>query len=221
MKTAVFIDIDHTLINGESQKLLAIYLFKQGKLNWFFVLRTLFWYFFYKLGITANRESVVARTKRSYKLVNGWKVSDFDELLDDFFVKELKSIISTRARETIQKHQNTGNEVILLSGSMDFFAKRLAKELDIKFYVANVLEEENGIYTGELKEPFIWGITKIDAAKKISAENNWDFKNSYVYTDHYSDITLLESVAHPNVVNPKREMIVEAKKRKWPILEWE
>jgi len=221
MKPVVFFDIDHTLINGETQKLLAIYLFKKGKLGLFFILKTLLWYLLYKLGITANKKSVEATTKRSYKFIQGLPVKDFEDLMDDFFQKELKPRIFQQAKEIIQKHQKQGLEIVLLSGSMEFLAKLFAKELNIPHYRANRLETINGIFTGKVEEPFVWGESKINAAKKLTLDNNWDLQNSYVYTDHFSDIPLLKIVNHPNVVNPKRELISEAKKRNWPILLWQ
>ena len=221
MKSAVFFDIDHTLLNGETQKLLAIYLFKKGKLSLFFVLKTLLWYLLYKLGITANKDSVEAGTKTYYQALKGWPVRDFEDLIADFFEQELKPRIFKQARAIIQKHQQQELNIVLLSGSMEFLAKLFAKELDIKYYRANRIEQINGIFTGRVEEPFVWGQSKIDAAKKLALDNNWSLKDSYVYTDHFSDIPLLEIVGHPNVVNPKRELISEANKRNWPILIWQ
>jgi len=39
--------------------------------------------------------------------------------------------------------------------------------------------------------------------KKLIEEKNWNFRESYAYGDHFSDISLLKTVGYPAVLNPK------------------
>ena len=47
-----------------------------------------------------------------------------------------------------------------------------------------------------------------------------DLKECYAYGDSPGDVAVLQSVGHPQVVNPIRGMARIAKRHGWPIVRW-
>ena len=48
-----------------------------------------------------------------------------------------------------------------------------------------------------------------------------DLKQSYAYADSHSDLALLRAVGNPVAVSPDAALLRVAKRRRWPIEEWE
>jgi phosphoserine phosphatase len=51
-------------------------------------------------------------------------------------------------------------------------------------------------------------------------EHDVDLRQSYFYTDSYSDAPMLRVVGKPRVVSPDPRLSREARQRGWPILQW-
>ena len=50
----VFFDVDDTLVNGQTQKILGKYLYKNGKVSIAFVIKILFYFLMWRIGIVKN-----------------------------------------------------------------------------------------------------------------------------------------------------------------------
>jgi alcohol-forming fatty acyl-CoA reductase len=48
-----------------------------------------------------------------------------------------------------------------------------------------------------------------------------DLKASYAYADSHSDLALLRAVGNPVAVSPDAALLRVAKRRRWPIEEWQ
>jgi hypothetical protein len=51
-KIAVFFDVDDTLIDGQTQKLMVSYFYQKKKINFIFLLQIYFWFLLYKIGVS-------------------------------------------------------------------------------------------------------------------------------------------------------------------------
>lgn len=220
MKPVVFFDIDNTLVKGNTQRIMIFNLFKRKKVSFYFLFSNALWLIGYKLGFNNKIEDVAKQTRKAYQIIKGWKVNDFANILDEIFQSDIKPRIFKEALQTIEKHKQEGYEIVLVSGTIDPLAESIGKGIGIKTCLANRLYEENGIYTGEVENRFVYGQGKADLITKITREYDWDLNNSYAYTDHYTDSPLLSLVSNPRAVNPDKKLIAEAKLRHWPILIW-
>ena len=54
--------------------------------------------------------------------------------------------------------------------------------------------------------------------KELVEKSNFTFRDSYIYSDHISDLRLLELGDHPVVINPGIKLYNVAKSRGWAIL---
>ncbi|MEA3511054.1 MAG: HAD-IB family hydrolase, partial [Actinomycetota bacterium] len=86
--------------------------------------------------------------------------------------------------------------------------------------IGTVAATENGVYNGELAEPFCYGEGKAIAIRKLVEEKGYDLRLSYAYTDSAGDLPMLEIVGHPVAVNPDRALETIAYHRGWAIVEF-
>jgi len=217
MKKTVFLDIDKTLVNGQTQMIMASYFRKRGMLRYSFLLKTLSWFLLYKGRIVTD---VLPIMEKSYEMANGIKINKFEEVIGDLFLKEIKPRYFPRAIEEVKKHQENGSDIVLVSNSIDFLAKMIKEDLGASSYIATALEKRDGVLTGKIKGNIVYGEEKVRAIKEKAPVMGWDIRNSYAYTDHYSDIPLLKMVGEPIAVNPDRKLRKEAYDNNWPIVDW-
>ena len=92
--------------------------------------------------------------------------------------------------------------------------------MDMTGGLGTVAEVENGIYTGELAQPFCYGEGKAIAMRRIADEKGYDLTRSYAYTDSAGDLPMLDAVGHPVAVNPDSALESIAFHRGWPIVEF-
>ncbi|MCY1531559.1 putative phosphatase [compost metagenome] len=119
----------------------------------------------------------------------------------------------------LQTHQREGDAVAFVSGSAIAFLAPLAKELGVHHVLANRLEIRDGHFTGSLVPPQTIGVGKQEAARQLMADLGVAPSACYGYGDHLSDLPLLESVGHPNVVARDPALVRHAKQLGWPVLQ--
>ena len=135
---------------------------------------------------------------------------------EDFWNKKL----FPEALEQLKEHRANGDRIVLLSGGIQPSLEPLAEMLAPDALVAAQPEMEDGRLTGHLVDGPLSGDRKVQAAREISAALGVDMGRSYAYADSYADHELLESVGHPVAVNPDRRLRALARKRGWPVRNW-
>jgi putative phosphoserine phosphatase / 1-acylglycerol-3-phosphate O-acyltransferase len=78
--------------------------------------------------------------------------------------------------------------------------------------------DDDGVVTGAIVEPILWGPGKANAVQKFAAEHNIDLQDSYFYADGDEDVALMYLVGNPRPTNPEGKMAAVARQRGWPIL---
>jgi phosphoserine phosphatase len=144
-------------------------------------------------------------------------------------------------------HQSRGHSVFLISGTLAPLARVVAGVLPGKVVaVATELKilgnahcadqrsangaddsvrvfpinQNSAIWTGELAGAHMVGEAKRRVLRTLAARHHLDLASSYAYGDSIADCAMLESVGHPEVVNPSRPMAFVARKRGWPVSRW-
>jgi HAD superfamily hydrolase (TIGR01490 family) len=218
MRTVVFFDLDNTLIDGQTQKIMAFYLWERKQITSFFLFRTFVWFFFYKLGIVRDVTQIM---KKAYRLARGIEVSSFQSILEDLVSEEIEPRIFPQALKIIEEHQKQGHRVGLVSNSIAPLVEILEKKLRLSFSIATQLERENNVFTGEIEGKVMYGEEKLKAVTAYLLKTGGALENSYAITDHNSDLPLLKAVGHPAVVNPDSILRKKAKCYHWPIFNWD
>jgi phosphoserine phosphatase len=82
------------------------------------------------------------------------------------------------------------------------------------------VNETSAIWTGELAGAHMVGKAKLRALHSLAAQHHLNLGSSYAYGNSIADCAMLESVGHPEVINPSRSMAFVAHERGWPVSRW-
>ena len=153
-----------------------------------------------------------------YKNYRGWKPARARKLGEDSFSGYVLKRLYPEAIATLRAHKAAGHRVVLLSGALDFILEPF-EDLADDVLTAR-LEEENGMYTGELSGAPVAGEARARMLASFARRRKLDLSHSYAYADSISDLPMLEAVGNPVVVNPDRRLQKAAKERGWQVKNW-
>lgn len=149
----------------------------------------------------------------------GRLIDDLEEIGERMFVQRIESRIYPEMRELVRAHMARGHTVVLSSSALTIQVNLVARFLGIPNTLTNKFETtEDGILTGGLQKPILWGPGKAAAVQRFAAEHDIDLKESYFYADGDEDVALMYLVGNPRPTNPEGKMAAVAKRRGWPIL---
>lgn len=215
--TGAFFDVDYTILSSNSASLFVKYLRQEGMVGIFEILSTLYYVIRYKLDLL-DFERLAAREVAK---MAGRTEAEMIELCDRWFKELVIHYIYPEARARIKSHQDRGEPVVLLSAATVYLVRPLALHLGVEHYLCNYLEvDDRGVFTGELKKPFCYGVGKVHWAEDFAAREGVDLERSKYYSDSVTDMPVLERFGEPVAVNPDLLLRKQAKKRGWPILDW-
>ncbi|RMF87615.1 MAG: HAD-IB family hydrolase [Nitrospinota bacterium] len=139
------------------------------------------------------------------------------EILLPLLLKEL----FPEARRQIQQHQEQGDLVVLVTGSLDFIMEPLRNAIQANALFAARLVENDGFFTGELQGRPISGEEKARLVREYADREGIALEQSYAYGDSIADLPMLQMVGYPVAVNPDRRLRRVAVAARWPILQWQ
>src|SRR6185437_13891104 len=151
--------------------------------------------------------------------LRGRILSDLEEIGERLFAQRIESRIYPEMRELVRAHLARGHTVVLSSSALTIQVAPVARFLGILNTLTNKFEtEDNGVLTGGVVGPILWGPGKAAAVQKFAAENGIDLKDSYFYADGDEDVALMYLVGNPRPTNPAGKLAAVAAKRGWPVL---
>ena len=153
-----------------------------------------------------------------YKNYKGWKPARARALGMQSFYGYVLERLYPEAIAALREHKSAGHRIVLLSGTLDFLLEPF-KDLADDVLTAR-LEEENGVYTGELSGAPVAGEARARMLASFARRRNVDLSRSYAYADSISDLPMLEAVGIPVVVNPDARLRAAARDRGWQIKHW-
>jgi putative phosphoserine phosphatase / 1-acylglycerol-3-phosphate O-acyltransferase len=155
----------------------------------------------------------------SARTVKGRTARDVDESGDRIFRQSVADLIYPEMRELVRAHQRRGHTVVLSSSALTNQVAPVARYLGIEHIVCNrLVADEQGILTGEVEQPVVWGATKASAVQLFAADQHVDLAASYFYADGDEDLSLMYLVGRPRPTNPEPKLSKVAIERGWPIM---
>ncbi len=147
----------------------------------------------------------------------GMTVDELEELGQELFDKRIRHRIYPEVLELVDAHRRRGHTVVLASSATTFQAAPTARALGIEHVLCSGLEVEDGILTGGVEEPMMWGEGKARVVEKFAADHGIDLAESWFYADGDEDEALMHLVGHPRPTNPGKHLAAVARRRGWPI----
>ena len=109
--------------------------------------------------------------------------------------------------------------MVLSSSALTNQVAPVARYLGIEHIVCNQLvASEQGILTGEIEPPVVWGPTKASGVQQFADDHQVDLRSSYFYADGDEDLSLMRLVGHPRPTNPGPVLTKVAVRSGWPIM---
>ncbi len=218
MNLAIF-DLDHTLINCDSDNEWPKYLMKKGLVDQAFVdQKNEKFYRDYCNGCLDVDEFLAFQLAPLSRFDRAQLDKMHAEFMRDFIVPH----IGHMARMLVQSHRDAGDELLLISATNEFLITPIARTFGIEHIIGVSLETDaNGNYTGRYTgtPSFQEGkITRLQQWLTSRGQTLDDFERVFFYSDSRNDLPLLRLVNHPVAVNPDATLQAEAEAKGWPIL---
>ena len=158
--------------------------------------------------------------KSFYRIYAGYRAEEVASRAERLFEEYVRPRIRLQAAERVAWHRAQGDRVVLVTGSLVDVVAPLARHLGVADFLAPSLEVVDGVATGALDGPPIAGRRKAEAVAAFAAREGLDLSNAWAYGDAMDDVTMLEEVGRPGVVNPGRKLERLARARGWDVWRW-
>jgi HAD superfamily hydrolase (TIGR01490 family) len=212
----VFIDIDGTLIKGQSQKYFISLLKDKGFLNLFDFIIIYIWFFLYKINLVNNSKWILNFSLRRFKGVDECRI---ENLMEELYETIFRNKLFKYAEDAIDVFKRNNFRVVLLSSAVEPVTKVFSEKLNIPDYICTEIEvDENNKYTGKIKGEHVYGKIKTQFAKEYISRNNLNNLKTYIVSDHYSDIDLFKGFDLPIIANPDPRMRIWGVQNKIPVI---
>jgi HAD superfamily hydrolase (TIGR01490 family) len=214
-EVGAFFDLDGTLVSGFTATAHASDRIRRRQARIGEVLGVVEASIRYRLGRMQFERLIV----RAAGYLKGESLRELDELGERLFVRHIAPRVYPRMREIVAAHQDRGHTVALCSSALTIHAEPVARALGITRLLCNHFEVDgNGLLTGDVERPVIWGASKADAAQRFCEDHAVDLRRSYFYADGDEDVPLMSAVGHPRPVNPRSGLAAAAAANGWPVL---
>ncbi|MUK92815.1 HAD-IB family hydrolase [Aliivibrio fischeri] len=147
--------------------------------------------------------------------------TDQVEILVEECVKQhILPLLFPEAKVLINQLKANNVDMIIISASVSFLVKIVAKNIGIEHTIGIDLKEKEGCYTRH-----ILGVPSYREGK-VSRLTEWlnggdkTYSSLHFYTDSINDLPLCLYADHTYLVNPCEQLAVYSKKKNWPILAW-
>lgn len=138
-----------------------------------------------------------------------------------FAEQVLRARIYSEGLARIEWHRERGDELVLISASGEHLVAPMAQMLGMDHCVAILLDEEEGMLTGQTRGTLSFREGKVARINQLFAGDDNLWQESHGYSDSHNDLPLLRAVTHPHAVNPAPGLRQVAVEQAWPTLDWQ
>jgi len=126
----------------------------------------------------------------------GWDIHQFEQVAEQYALKEIPKIIRQNALEAVLKHQSNGDEVVIVSASMQNWLQVWCDKYGLAL-IATKLEVEQGKLTGQFASKNCYGDEKVNRIKQAYDLERYDC--IYAYGDSKGDNAMLKLADKPHM----------------------
>jgi len=218
-RAAAFFDLDKTLMAGSSSMQFARVARSRGLISRRQVAGWAVDHLKFRLRGATDEETaqLLAVARES---IGGSPAKGIDRMWPEVLSGILPRIYP-RVLAEVHRHQDEGRLTYIVSAAGSDMVASLAEILGMDGGIGTRYVVEDGVYTGELDGPFVYGPGKVTAIERIAAERGIDLEASWSYSDSASDLPMLELVGNAVVVNPDPPLAATARERGWRVMRFD
>lgn len=158
------------------------------------------------LYVAGRRDNTWLKTAFLDAILGGLELHTLEDWSKVFLERLLERGLRPRALEAIDRHRAAGDRLVLVTASLSFYAEPLGQRLGFDAVLCTrAAVDEGGRLTGEIDGGNCYGANKLTRAQAYLREHAPGAPVTF-YTDHQSDLPLLQFVQTPVVVSPTRNM---------------
>ncbi len=210
-------DLDHTLLNGDSDVLWCEFLIERGVLD--------------RTSFAARNADMAARYQAGtvglqefadlyVGTLAGRGPQDWQPLREQFLAEHIIPRIPSAALALVQQHQQAGDLTVLTTATNRFITELTAQHLAIEHLIATEPALANGLFAGRTQGTLNMRhgkVTRLHAWLAQRGQALTDFK-TVAYSDSINDLPLLCAVGRAVAVDPDEKLREEALVRGWEII---
>ncbi|MCB2087899.1 MAG: HAD-IB family hydrolase [Sphingomonadaceae bacterium] len=138
---------------------------------------------------------------------------------EKLFEKTIADRIYPEMARILAAHRRAGHTIAIASSATRYQVEPAARFLGVDQVMTSVCEvDDEGILTGKVLDPQMWGVGKANAVKAFVKVNKARMKDCWFYADGDEEIGLMEQVGHPVPTNPGRALAAAAAANGWGVL---
>lgn len=214
----VLFDLDHTLLDGDSNSLWLDYLVEHALAPQ----ERLQQQSDYLERYAAEQLDIAEYMRFHIGLLDTRPLAEWQPMLADFVESRIAPRISSAARDRVAEHRAEGHSMAIISATHSELTTAIAKLIDLPV-IASQVEVRDGKVTGEIVGIPCFRETKLLRLASWLEDTAGDPAipdESRFYSDSANDLPLLEAVRYPVAVNPDARLSAIAEQRQWPVEVW-
>jgi HAD superfamily hydrolase (TIGR01490 family) len=208
---AIF-DLDHTLLDGDSDYCWGCFLADKGAVEPGHYLRenqrfyeeycagTLDIYEFLEFALKPLADNPLPQLLT-------WR--------EEFIKTRIEPLIRGKAEELIDWHRRQGDELLIITATNRFVTEPIAARLGIPNLLATDPETVNNRFTGKVAGIPCFQQGKVERYRQWLGRDGKNPKQTWFYSDSHNDVPLLELVVHPVAVDADAKLAAYAQKKGW------
>lgn len=220
MRKLVLFDLDHTLLDGDSDVLWCEFLMDRGVLDRaVFEPRNRRMEADYKAGTVSTQ----AFCEFYVGTLAGRSAAEWQPLREAFLHERIAPRLLVAGRECIEAHRRAGDEIVLTTATNRFITELTAEALGIEHLLATECElGDDGRFTGAVAGTLNMREGKVARLREwlVAQGRALEHEDSVFYSDSINDLALLSGVRRAVAVDPDARLAAEAQQRRWPVLRW-
>lgn len=218
-RQAAFFDLDKTLMAGSSGMQFAKAAQERGLISRAQILRWGKDHMRYRIkGATDDETGEILKVAR--ETLSGVSYKDISRMWPEVLAGILPRIYPEVLAE-VHRHQDEGRLTYIVSAAGSDLVAQLAEVLGMDGGIGTRYVVAEGVYTGEIDGPFVYGKGKVKAIEELAAEVDFDLEGSWAYSDSVSDLPMMKLVGNAVAVNPDAPLLEEARREGWGVMRFE
>lgn len=214
--TLAMFDLDHTLLDGDSDGLWGEFLVSVGALDAeYFREESTRYDRDYKAGTLDADEyyrfSLAPLGQHPMEKLKTWRSRYLEE--------HIHHRVARGARGLLETHRDAGHTLMIITATSRFLTEPIANFLGVNLLIATEPEMIAGRYTGRLAGTACIRDGKVTRLQEWLQGSDESMEGSWFYSDSNSDLPLLEKVDHPVAVNPDPILAARARTERWPTID--
>ncbi|MGE5290191.1 MAG: HAD family hydrolase [Micromonosporaceae bacterium] len=216
LASAVFLDLDRTVIARSSTLAFGLPFYRSGLISRSDVVRSVCAQLIFRFAGAGHGQMERIRGYVS-ALCRGWPADQVRQIVAANLERLIVPHVYPDALALLAAHKAAGRKIIIVSTSGREVVEPIGELLGVDHVIATRMAVVDGLYTGDI-ELYAYGEEKAAAVRRFAAERGYELGDCFAYTDSVTDLPMLEAVGHPHAVNPDRALRAVAARRGWPVI---